>query len=269
MNFTSFYGLDFNPFDKQQLKSADSFESNDFREMTNRLNYLKDIRGIGLFTASPGMGKSYALRCFSESLNPNQYRMEYLCLSTISVAEFYKEFCHILGVSDRGGKSTMFKAIKEQIRYLYKDKRQPLILAIDEAQYLNTGILNDLKMLMNDRCDSLNCFTLILCGESYLNNTLSKPIHEALKQRITVHYNYTGLSDDEVSKYISHKLQCAGGTPSIITEAALSALHSHAQGNPRIIDNVMTDALAIGAQENRKTIDDEVILSAVSSQNFI
>ena len=37
----------------------------------------------------------------------------------------------------------MFKAIQEQITYLYKEKRQPLLLAVDEAQYLNIGILND------------------------------------------------------------------------------------------------------------------------------
>ena len=27
--------------------------------MTNRLNYLKDIRGIGVFTARPGMGSLF------------------------------------------------------------------------------------------------------------------------------------------------------------------------------------------------------------------
>ena len=37
--YNSFYGLSFNPFDKQQLKEKDHFVSNDFREMTNRLNY--------------------------------------------------------------------------------------------------------------------------------------------------------------------------------------------------------------------------------------
>ena len=61
-------------------------------------------------------------------------------------------------------------------------------------------------MLMNYGYDSVNCFTLILFGESHLNDTLRKPVHEALRQRITVHYNYAGLSDDEVSKYILHKL---------------------------------------------------------------
>ena len=59
--YNSYYGLTFNPFDKQQLREKDHFISRDFAEMTNRLNYLKDIRGIGVFTARPGMGKSYAL----------------------------------------------------------------------------------------------------------------------------------------------------------------------------------------------------------------
>ena len=48
-------------------------------------------------------------------------------------------------------------------------------------------------MLMNYGYDSLNCFTLILCGEPHLNSTLKKPVHEALRQRITVHYNFSGL----------------------------------------------------------------------------
>ena len=56
--YTDYYGLSFNPFDKQMVKEKDAFESEDFREMTARLEYLKEIRGIGVFTASPGMGKT-------------------------------------------------------------------------------------------------------------------------------------------------------------------------------------------------------------------
>lgn len=266
--FHSFYGLSFNPFDKQQLKETDHFISKDFTEMTSRLGYLKDIRGIGVFTARPGMGKSYYLRCFAKSLNPSLFHMEYLCLSTISVADFYKQLCAILGVPDKGGETVMFKAIQEQITYLYKEKRQPLLLAVDEARYLNTGILNDIKMLMNYGYDSVNYFTLILCGESHLNDTLRKPVHEALRQRITVHYNYIGLSDEEVSKYILHKIMLAGASDTIIDLAALAAAHSFTQGNPRLIDNLMIDALTIGAQQDKKVIDAEVIRAAVDNQGL-
>jgi len=265
----AYYGLSFNPFDKQTVQEKDRFLSRDLKEMTQRLDFLKDTRGIGLFTARPGMGKSFGLRCFAKSLNPNLYHMEYICLSTVSVIEFYRQFCAVLGVSDKGGKPGMFKSIQEHIYYLYKEKRQPLLLAVDEAQYLSTGILNDIKMLMNYGYDSVNCFTLILCGESHLNDSLKRPVHEALRQRITVHYNFAGLSDPEVAQYVQHKLSCAGGAGSIMDNAALSTVHSHSQGNPRLVDNLMTDALALGAQMDKKVIDAEVVLAAVSNQNLM
>ncbi len=266
--YNDFYSLAFNPFDKQQLPEKDCFRSKDFDEMTSRLNFLKDTRGIGLFTASPGMGKSFCLRCFAKNLNPNLYHMEYICLSTISVADFYKQLCLILGVSDKGGKTRMFKAIQEQIYYLYHEKRQPLLLAIDEAQYLSNGIFNDIKMLMNYGYDSVNCFTLILCGESHLNEILRRQPHEALRQRITIHYNYQGLSDTEAIDYVVHKLTCAGSSKAIIDEAALKAVAGHTHGNPRLIDNLMSDILVIGSQQEKKCIDTDIVLAAVNNQNF-
>lgn len=266
--YNVYYGLSANPFDKQFLKEKEAFVSNDHQEALSRLNYLKDIRGIGVFTARPGMGKSFALRCFAKSLNNNLYQMEYLCLSTISVSEFYKQLCLAFGLDIVGGKAAMFKAIQERIYYLYKEKKKPFILAIDEAQYLSSGILKDLKMIMNQGYDSLNCFTLILCGEPYLNHTLEMATHEALKQRITVHYNYQGLDDSEVSNYILHKIQTAGASPTIINEAALSAIHSYSQGNPRVIDNLMTNALTLGAQMEKTTIDADVILAAVNAYSL-
>lgn len=267
--FKSYYGLALNPFDKHRLNEKDFFQSHDHAEMTNRLHYLKDIRGIGVFTARPGMGKSYALRCFAASLSKNLYQMEYFCLSTISVTEFYRQLCTCLGIDAGSGKTAMFKALQERIYYLYKEKRRPLIIAIDEAQYLGSAVLKDLKMVMNYGYDSLNCFTLILCGEPYLNSTLEKPVHEALRQRITVHYNFTGLHDVEVADYILHKLARAGGTKRMIEDAAISAVHGYARGNPRLIDNLMTDALVLGAQMDKEVIDSDVILAAVNSQALL
>lgn len=266
--YNSYYSLAYNPFDKQTIKEKDCFLSKDHKEALSRLNYLKDVRGIGVITARPGMGKSLTLRCFAHSLSSNLYEMHYFCLSTISVTEFYKQLCGSLGLDNSSGKVAMFKSIQERIYYLYKERKRPLILAIDEAQYLNPAILRDLKMLLNQGYDSLNCFTLILSGESYLNHTLEKPVNEALKQRIMVHYNYNGLTDVEVADYIKHKITLAGGTPTLLDPAALSAVHSHSQGNPRIIDNLMTDALLLGSQMERPTIDSEVIMAAIGEQSL-
>ena len=83
-SFLDYYALSFNPFDKQCLKEKDGFMSSDFRLMTSRLEYLKNVRGIGVFTARPGMGKTFGLRCFAKSLVPNKDHMEYICLSTVN-----------------------------------------------------------------------------------------------------------------------------------------------------------------------------------------
>ena len=77
----------------------------------------------------------------------------------------------------------MFGTVQEGY-YLYKEKKQMFILAVDEAQYLNYNILWDLKMLMNYRYASLNCVCLMFIGEPYLKRILEKQVHEALWQRI-------------------------------------------------------------------------------------
>ncbi len=132
MNYKSFYGLSCNPFDKQSLRIKDTFQSKDQKAMMNRLSYLKDVRGIGVFTAAPGMGKSHCLRCFEDSLNENLYDMHYVCLSTVSVGEFYKLLCEELRLETKGGKTIMFKAIQDRISYLFKEKKPPLILVLSE-----------------------------------------------------------------------------------------------------------------------------------------
>ena len=263
--YTDYYGLSFNPYDKQMVKEKDAFESEDFREMTARLEYLKEIRGIGVFTASPGNGKTFALRCFSKKLNPNLYQCAYLCLSTVSVQEFYRQLCEALGLESGFGKSQMFKSIQERLYYLYKEKRQPFICILDEAQYLNSSILRDLKMLMNQKYDSVNCFSLILCGEPYLNHILEKQVNEALRQRIVVHYNFHGLTDQEVPDYIGRR----SGMPAEARRSSIPRNQFRPQlqsGKSPADDNVMTDAMTLGSQMGKKVIDAEVMLAAINNQ---
>lgn len=141
-------------------------------------------------------------------------------------------------------------------------------MAIDEAQYLSSGILKDLKILMNHGDDSLNCFTLIITGEPHQNHTLEKSIHQALRQRLTVHYNFEGLDDHEISEYIFHKLSIVGASKTLIDKVAISAVHSYSYGNPRHINKVMTCALDLRTLMKRQVIDAEVLMLAIDTQSL-
>ena len=101
-------------------------------------------------------------------------------------------------------------------------------------------------------------------AEPYFNKTLEKPVNEALRQRIVVHYNFSGLNPDELNAYVIHKIKLAGGSESIIRADALSALNGYCSGNVRTVDNVMSTALTLGAQLDRQTIDADIIMAAIN-----
>jgi type II secretory pathway predicted ATPase ExeA len=263
--FKEYYGLSKNPFDKQAISEKDAFISKDHKETIDRLTYLKNIRGIGVFTAMSGYGKTFALRCFAKNLDRNLHEVAYLCLSTVSITEFYRQFCAALGIDAPYGKSAMFKAIQDRLFHLLKEKKKPFLLILDEANELSSAILKDLKMIMNYDFDSIYCFTIVLAGEPFLNHILEKPIHVPLRQRIVVHYSFSGLSDTETEQYLIHKLRVAGAAHSILGQGTLPALIGYAQGCPRLLDNLMNQALMLGAQLQKSTLDTEVIMAAVNS----
>jgi type II secretory pathway predicted ATPase ExeA len=265
MMFNGYYGFTRNPFDKHFLTEKDAFDSRDHVEMTSRLSYLKNIRGIGVFTSPPGFGKTFALRCFVKTLDRNLHEAAYVCLSTDNTTEFYRQFCMALGIDAPHGKPAMYRAIQERLYHLFKEKRKPFLLILDEAHELSTDILKDLKMIMNHDFDSVNCFTMVLAGEPHLNRTLEKAVHEALRQRVAVHYGFGGLSDQETEQYLFHKIRVAGAAGPILGDGTVPGIIGYAGGCPRLVDNLMNEALTLGAQLEKPSLDPETIMAAVNN----
>jgi type II secretory pathway predicted ATPase ExeA len=148
---------------------------------------------------------------------------------------------------------------------LFKEKRKPFVLICDEAHELSAAILNDLKMIMNHDFDSINCFSLVLAGEPHLNRNLGKSIHEALRQRIVIHYSFSGLSDAETEQYLLHNLRIAGAAESVLGEGTIPAIVGYARGCPRLLDNLMNEALKLGAQLEKPTLDTNIFMAAANN----
>jgi general secretion pathway protein A len=113
---TAYYGMDFNPFPKE-IDIKHHFKSSDYVQAASRLDYLKKAKGIGLFTGEPGCGKTFSLRCFSNSLNRNLYKVIYIPITTLTVNEFYRALCDGLGVIPTHKKVDLFKQIQESVYF--------------------------------------------------------------------------------------------------------------------------------------------------------
>ena len=142
--FTNYYGMQFNPFDKE-ISSRDAFETFDMEQVKGRLEHLKAHPGIGLFTAAPGQGKTFSLRCFADSLNPNLVKFYYISLSTVSTTEFYRQLCVTLGLEVSYKKTVMFQRIQDYLYSMSMNKNVHCMICLDEAQYLNSDIFKDLN----------------------------------------------------------------------------------------------------------------------------
>lgn len=261
--FRQYYGMSINPFEKS-LSTDKAFITSDMKEMEGRLEYIKNHPGIGLFTAGPGYGKTFALRRFAENLNPNITKFVYICLSTVSTTEFYKQLCNEFGLVTSQKKSSMFKELQEYFKTMSYNKRIHCIICLDEAQYLNNDILKDLKMLCNFEMDSQNCFSLILLGQPSLINILLRQPHEALRQRIIINYSFNGLSEEEAREYIADRMELANASRNIFDDNAILTAYSSCTGSIRKLNLIITKALIIGAQNKTQHINTDMVLSAIN-----
>jgi type II secretory pathway predicted ATPase ExeA len=261
MMFQQRYQLTHDPFTKM-LSTKDAFETADFKECTQRLDYLERTRGLALVTAAPGYGKTFCLHAFAERQNANIVKVVYLCMSTLSAMEFYRQLCVALGLEAAFRKADMFREIQSHLDYLYTVKKVHCVVIIDEAQYLSTPIRRDLKMLMNFEYDSRDRFSLVLSGQPVLADLLSRQVHEALRQRIIVNYAFAGITEDEAAAYAKRMLALAGGSTSIFDEAALHAAYNCANASIRMFGRILSRALIIGAQADAAVVNAEMVMAA-------
>ncbi len=262
MEYFTRYGLEFNPFLKNSKEIL--VDTSEYKEISFRLDYLAKTKGFGVLTGSSGKGKTTAIRTWVSKLNPSLYKVIYSSLSTLTLNDFYRNLVHELGATPSFKKPDNFRIIQEEITRLSVEKRKTPIIIIDEANYINNAILNDLKLLFNFEMDSRDRAAVLLAGLPQLNSTLRLGIHEPMRQRIVMNYDLGGLSKEEGRRYILEKLKGAGCNQMIFEDAAIEAILNAADGTPRIINKFCNTAMLIGDSNKSDSITTDIVMKAVN-----
>lgn len=80
--------------------------------------------------------------------------------------------------------------------------------------------------------------TVILTGNTILNNILQRQDHDALRQRIIINYSFLGITLDEVKKYIPSMLQVGGSATNVFTDA-IELFYSNCNGSIRKLNALL------------------------------
>ena len=262
MELTTRYGIEFDPFLKNSREIL--FEGSEYKEALFRLDYLARTKGFGLLTGSPGRGKTTIVRNWAKKLNPSLYKVIYTSLSTVTVSEFYRSLASSLGAQPSHRKTENFNSIQDEITRLALDKKKTPVIIIDEANYVNNAVLNDLKILFNFEMDSRDRAVVLLAGLPQICSTLRLTAHEPLRQRIIMNYNLDGFTKEEAREYIDRKLHGAGCSQPVFDDGALEAVINASDGTARMINKFCHSSLVIGNSKEAPVVTADIVMQAVN-----
>jgi len=261
----AWFGLKRFPFDKN-IKPSDALDTEPLKECLARLEYIKRRGGILLLTGDPGVGKTLVLRRYVQSLNENLFKTYYTPLSTLSRSDILYHLNRMLGLSHRLSKSAVYSQIQKTLLESKEQLGKTVLLIIDEAHLLQTGPLEELRLLTNFKMDSYDPFILVLSGQSDLRRVMEFAVMEPFNQRIAIRYHMPGLSPDQSKLYVTHHLKLAGAKEPILDEKALEAVHEISFGIPRKIGAVTEQALTYAMFDQKRTVSPEIVLKVKSLQ---
>jgi type II secretory pathway predicted ATPase ExeA len=127
-------------------------------------------------------------------------------------------------------RADLVRQIAGTVAQLNQSKKQHPILICEEAHLLPYPALEQLPLLLNFDMDSSRYLTLLLIGQPLLRRTLSLQLHEALRQRIGVHYHLEELTREELDAYLTQQLKAASVTQPLFDETARQALCQATKG---------------------------------------
>lgn len=137
--------------------------------------------------------------------------------------------------------------------------RRRVVLIVDEAQNLNAGALESLRMLSNINADKDQLLQVILVGQPQLKQLLNRPELHQFTQRVGVDFFIPPLGAPEVALYVQHRLQVAGREQELFSQEALGRIAQASRGVPRSINILCDTALVYGFSAEAASIDAAVV----------
>jgi type II secretory pathway predicted ATPase ExeA len=261
--YTKHFGLTGYPFGNE-IAPEEMYASAAMRELATRLGHLVEMSGIGLVTGDSGSGKSTACRAMVARLHSGLYKVFYVPLSTGNPMDMYKSIAWEMGLPVERSRAALYRQIKSEVTRLCTETRTRPVLILDEAQWLRSDVLEEMRLLTNYAMDSENRLCLLFCGQTELRRRIAMAVHEALSQRIVVRFQLPPLSRDETDKYITHLLRRAGTELPLFEPAAVEAIFQAAGGLPRRVNRLAHHTLLAAAVAKAKVATADHVAAAVT-----
>ncbi len=258
--YEKFYGLKEKPFnitpDPRFLYFSDTH-----KEALAYLRYaIKERAGFSVITGEVGTGKTTLVHALLNEVD-GAVQTAYIFNPVMGREDFLNYICEDLGLKTAGVRShgQNLAALHNFLLGCYVENKR-VFLIIDEAQSLDTKLLEEVRLLTNLETSTNKLLHVILLGQPELNRILSDEQFRALKQRVIIRFNLRTLNLTETKEYILYRLKKAGARNlSVFNESAIKEIYKYSKGIPRVINIVCDNALVTGYSQDQNRIGKPII----------
>jgi len=231
------FGLREEPF-RMTPDPAFFFPSKQHRAAIAGLIYMVEFRkGFGILTGGIGTGKTMICRILLARLGA-ETRTGLVVHPPRKRRELLQAIIDEFEIPTDAVKGSYALIEKIQL-YLIEQLRlgQNVVLIIDEAQRLDTDVLEEIRMLSNLETEKEKILQIILVGQEELREKMATDELRQLRQRVVVNCALGPFSFNDTCDYVQHRVDVAGlpGVELFDLEA-IQMIHEFSQGVPRIIN---------------------------------
>lgn len=238
------------------------YESRGHREAATRLLFcIQTKKAIALITGDYGSGKSVLCQTMIKRLSPNDFKIALITNPRMEAIDLTREMAYQIGESIQSqSKYDVLHAFNNLLDRHHAAGRH-CVAIIDEAQLVGSAnILEELRLLLNHQAEGQYLLSLILVGQTELNDML-RPIPQ-MNQRIALKFHIPHLSPDEIPLYIKHRFETAGGDFSVFGPGTVGEIEKLSKGNPREINALCDTALLTASLLLKPNVTVEDIIDA-------
>jgi len=271
--YLSFYNLKVKPF---QMSTDPDFLwlGEQHKEALATLKYaIIENKGVLALTGDVGTGKTTLINALIQSLGEDTLAAT-IYDPSLGVLEFFNVVASAFDMGETFESKGQFIIHFREFLKTARDRKQKVLLIIDEAQAVAPELLEEIRLLSNLEQEHVRLLNIFFVGQNELVDILQEYRNRALRQRITIRYHIEQLTLDETEAYIRHRLRVSGTEAPIFSPGAIDEIFAFSGGYPRLINIISDHALLSGYVQELDTIHantirecrEELLISRKSSK---
>ena len=218
---------------------------------------------VGVMTGDAGVGKSMLIRTLLAELD-DRILVAHVQRADMEPRDFFndilEQFGLLLGQDDRTDRRLLLS------RYLTHQvgTGRICLLIIENAQRMKPAVLEELRLIGLLENDGSRVVKLLLLGDPTLHRVISSPKLQEVVRNDTPRMHINGLSEDQLSAYVAHRLRISGATDAdrVLSANVMPALKRLSRGAPAVVNRLCAKALCIAAQSGEVIVTVTAILQA-------